>query len=177
MRVNLRGIFSAIALILAVQAVQAVQASSSTQLDYLFEQLKSSPDEKTARHFENQVWLTWLKSGNEKVDAMMSEAMQQRSRYDFLGALETLQTVAAQQPEYPEVWNQLAIVEFHRGDHEKSLHHIARALELEPRHFGAMAGRAVIRLMQGKAALARQNIIEAMKLHPYLPERELFPGM
>ena len=64
-----------------------------------------------------------------------------------------------------------------REHYEKSLQDIAVALELEPRHFGAMAGRAVIRLYQSKPALARQNIIEALKFHPFLKEKGMFPDL
>jgi hypothetical protein len=68
-------------------------------------------------------------------------------------------------------------VYFHQSEHEKSLEDIARTLELEPRHFGALAGRAVIRLQQGKFALGLQNVLEAMKYHPYLKERAFFPSL
>jgi len=54
---------------------------------------------------------------------------------------------------------------------------IAKTLQLEPRHFGSLAGRAVIRLRQLKSALARQSIVEAMKYPPFLRERHLFPDL
>ena len=54
---------------------------------------------------------------------------------------------------------------------------MAETLAREPRHFGALAGRAVIRLRQLKPALARQNMIEALKVNPWLRERGLFPGL
>ena len=54
---------------------------------------------------------------------------------------------------------------------------VAKTLELEPRHFGAMAGRVVIRLRQMKPALARQNLLEALKVNPWLREKALFPGI
>ena len=151
--------------------------ASTDELDTLFDRLKGAPDVESAKQIERDIWLTWMKSGDPEIDAKISQSMEMRSGYDFRGAHQTLLEVVEERPDYPEGWNQLAIVEFYRGNHEQSLVHIARALELEPRHFGAMAGRAVIRLMQGKSALARQNIIEAMKLHPFLPERELFPGL
>jgi hypothetical protein len=68
-------------------------------------------------------------------------------------------------------------VRFHQQKYEASLEDIAETLVLEPRHFGALAGRAVIRLYQSKSALARQNIIEASKIHPYLKERAFFPDL
>ena len=105
---------------------------------------------------------------------MMRDAMRRRSSYDFDGALEVLNQVIALNPDYPEAWNQRATVYFHQQQYEQSLEDVARALELEPRHFGAMAGRGVIRYFQGKPALAIQNIQQAAKYHPYLKELEMF---
>ena len=148
--------------------------ASQDRLDELFVQLKNAPDEQTAREAENAIWLQWLTSGEERIDTMMRDAMRRRSSYDFDGALEVLNEVIALKPEYPEVWNQRATVYFHQQKYEQSLEDVAKALELEPRHFGAMAGRGVIRYFQGKPALAIQNVLQAAEYHPYLKELEMF---
>lgn len=152
-------------------------AAAEHELNALFQQLKQSDDEISARRFENSIWLAWFKSGDNEVDDMMQQAMRKRRSYNFEAAIDILNQVLARRPEYAEAWNQRATVYFHLSEFENSLQDIARTLELEPRHFGAMAGRAMIRLRQNKPALARQNIIQALKLHPYLPERSLFPGL
>ncbi|NNE64766.1 MAG: tetratricopeptide repeat protein [Gammaproteobacteria bacterium] len=151
--------------------------SSSGKLDALFEQLKQAGDQATARQIENEIWQTWFESGDKEIDALMRAAMRERSSYNFEAAVEVLNRVIDQMPEYAEAWNQRATVYFHQSKFEESLQDIATTLELEPRHFGAMAGRAVIRLQQNKPALAMQNVIEASKLHPYLREKSLFPGL
>ena len=151
--------------------------SSSDKLDSLFEQLKQAEDQVTARQLENEIWQTWFESGDKKIDALMRQAMRERSSYNFDTAIEILNRVIDQMPEYAEAWNQRATVYFHQSKFEKSLQDIATTLELEPRHFGAMAGRAMIRLQQNKPTLAMQNVIEALKLHPYLREKSLFPGL
>lgn len=148
--------------------------ASQDKLDALFVQLKNAPDESRAREAENAIWQQWLLSGDEQIDAMMRDAMRRRSSYDFDGALDVLNEVIALKPDYPEAWNQRATVYFHQQQYEQSLEDVARALELEPRHFGAMAGRGVIRYFQGKPALAIQNIQQAAKYHPYLKELEMF---
>lgn len=71
---------------------------------------------------------------------------------------------------------QFAIANFYKGD-LTSLEHIEKTLELEPRHFGAMAGRAVIHLKLRQPDLAEASIAEALKIHPFLPERTLFPSI
>lgn len=151
--------------------------AETRNLDELFTQLRNAENETVARDYENRIWLTWFKSGDQTIDAWMQEAMQQRKSMDFRSALETLNRVIERNPDYPEAWNQRAIVYFYQGDHEQSLVDIAKTLELEPRHFGSMAGRAVIRLQQGKPAIALQNVKQAMEYHPYLPERAFFPQL
>jgi Tfp pilus assembly protein PilF len=151
--------------------------AGSSKLDALFFDLKNAENVSVARELENQIWISWLDSGDNKVNEMMQDALRKRRVYDFNGALEILNKVIKLKPDYAEVWNQRATVYFHQEEYEKSLWDIAKTLELEPRHFGSLAGRAVIRLKQNKPALARQNIVEALKFHPYLKEKAIFPGL
>ena len=152
-------------------------AAEEIQLDQLFSDLKSSKDQLRARKLEGLIWQRWFESGNDEIDALMQQAIKKRRIYDFNGSLSLLNRVIQLKPEYAEAWNQRATVLFHQQAYEKSLTDIAKALELEPRHFGAMAGRAMIRLYQNKPALARQNISQALQYHPFLREREMFPGL
>lgn len=149
--------------------------ASSNKLDALFLDLKNAPNESEARKIETKIWKSWLVSGDAEIDELMTDALRDRRSYNFEGALETLNKIIKLKPDYSEVWNQRATVYFRQQKFEKSLEDIAKTLELEPRHFGSLAGRAVIRLQQNKSALARQNIVEAMKYHPFLKERDMFP--
>ena len=159
-----------------VFVASGLHAAEATGQDELFRLLKQSATAQEAREYENRIWMNWFKSGDATIDEWMQQAMRQRNNYDFSGALAILGKVIQRNPDYPEAWNQRATVYFHQGEYEKSLEDVARVLELEPRHFGSLAGRAVIRLQQGKPAIAYQNFLEASKLHPFLPERALFPG-
>jgi tetratricopeptide (TPR) repeat protein len=163
-------------LILLNSYIADLSADEET-LDALFLALKYAPDETTANVYVNEIWHEWFQSGDETIDGLMQEAMRKRRNYDFAGAIEILNKVIETDQSYPEAWNQRATVRFHQQKYEASLEDIAETLVLEPRHFGALAGRAVIRLYQSKSALARQNIIEASKIHPYLKERAFFPDL
>ena len=151
--------------------------ADQASLDLLFFSLKYAQDEQISRVYVNAIWREWFQSGDELTDSQMQEAMQKRGNYDFAGAVEILSKVIELNPDYAEAWNQRATVYYYQGNYEASLEDIAKTLELEPRHFGALSGRAMIRLYQSKPALARQNIIEASKIHPYLKERSLFPDL
>ncbi len=55
-----------------------------------------------------------------------------------------------------------------------------RTLELEPRHFGALAGKALTLLRQGRAVLGQKALREAVAVNPWITERALLatpPGV
>lgn len=66
---------------------------------------------------------------------------------------------------------------FLRGAYEKSLADIEKTLALEPRHFGALAGRGLIFHTLGKRDEALEAIKAALDIHPWLAERGLFPEL
>ena len=152
-------------------------SADQASLDLLFLSLKYARDEASADIYVNEIWQEWFRSGDSETDNLIQQAMQKRGNYDFAGAVEILSQVIELNPEYAEAWNQRATVYYYQGNYDASLEDIAKTLALEPRHFGAMSGRAMIRLSQSKPALARQNIIEAIKIHPFLKERNLFPDL
>ena len=155
----------------------SVEELKSFSLDQLFSQLKKETDEGQARKIENQIWLSWLKAGNDEVDGLMNDAYYFRREFNLTSAANSLNEVIAKAPNYSEAWNQRAIVFFYQGKLDLALKDIEKTLELEPRHFGAMAGRAVIHLKLNQRELAKSSIAEALDIHPFLPERTLFPEL
>ncbi|MBN9346959.1 MAG: tetratricopeptide repeat protein, partial [Devosia sp.] len=79
--------------------------------------------------------------------------------------------------DYAEGWNQRATVYFMLGDYDASLDDIAHVLAIEPRHYGALSGRVLIYLKQGRYDDARADMIAALAIHPYLRERRFFPDL
>ncbi|MGB0748375.1 MAG: tetratricopeptide repeat protein [Magnetospiraceae bacterium] len=158
-------------------ACGAHTARADDTLDQLFARLKLAPDEATARDLENDIWEYWTTPEDPALKAAMTRVLQYMRWQEFTEAETLLNDIIAKWPAYAEAWNQRATVHFLRGDYEQSLEDIAETLAREPRHFGAMAGRAVIRLRQAKPALARQTVLEALKIHPWLRERQMFPDL
>jgi len=150
-------------------------AADAGTLDRLFAELKAAPDETAARRLAQEIWKVWTNPADKMLAELMKKALKARQDYDFDRARKILQQITAGWPDYAEGWNQRATVHFLIEDYENSLVYIAETLKREPRHFGSMAGRAVIRLRQGKAALGFQSIKAAMVYHPYLRERSFFP--
>ena len=160
---------------LAANASPAAAESRDEKLERLYEALGEAPGEAAARRIENDIWLTWTDHEDPDVKAMIDAAMQRRQWSDLEGSLAILDKLVAIAPDYAEAWNQRANVHFLMQDYEQSLIDVAEVLRREPRHFAALAGRGLIRLRQGKPALAYQSILAAMEINPYLRERELLP--
>ncbi|MCV0428287.1 MAG: tetratricopeptide repeat protein [Roseibium sp.] len=154
--------------------LHATTAPQATEHDALFEALKNAPNEAEAQLIENNIWMAWLDAApTAKIRSKLDTAMQRRGQYDFQGARELLDEVVNDAPDFAEGWNQRAFVFFLQGNYEASLEDIERTLALEPRHFGALSGRAMIYMTMGRVQLGQDSLREAVKIHPYLKERNM----
>lgn len=153
------------------------EVDRAEQLDRLFARLCAAPDAVSAREITDRIWTLWISPKDPQLAALVDRAFKRRHVGDYDGAIQVLDRIIANWPDYAEGWNQRATIHFLRKDYEASLMDIAETLAREPRHFGALAGRAVIRLRQGKRALAMQNVSKALEIHPFLPEKGLFPEL
>ncbi len=143
------------------------------ELDPLYQALLVAPDEMSARLITNQMWGYWDNAPDEPSQSMLDEAMRARARYDFVFALERLNALVGYCPFYAEGYNQRAFVNFLREDFEAALPDLERALDLNPRHVGALSGRAVTLFAMGRTEEAQVALRAALEVNPWLPERAL----
>ena len=149
-------------------------AAQLSELDQLFSDLAEAPDEAFARDKAERIWRIWT----EPADAGIAEKMQAILQAGLPSQqLPLAEALVRDHPDYSEGWNLRATLRFLTGDNEGALADIVEALKREPRHFGALAGRVLIYHQEGKSALARAALDEALKVHPFLPERALFPEL
>lgn len=167
----------AIILAPAISPVTAQTERETAALDALFVQLRSAPDEAAARAITGQIWTYWITPSDPTLAARMQDVLRLRQRADFPGVIALLDDLVADYPTYAEAWNQRATVYYLLSNYDKSLADIEKVLEFEPRHFGALVGRAVIYKNQGKNDLALADMIAALAIHPFLAERAMFPEL
>lgn len=142
--------------------------------DRLFEALRTAPTEQAARAVEDRIWRFWMRSAPDPESAdLMNKAMERREQYDFAGAIEHLDKLVARAPDWSEAWNQRATVLFFQEEFDRSLEDVEKVLALEPRHFGALAGKAVMLMQQGRIELGQKALREAVAVHPWLRERRM----
>jgi tetratricopeptide (TPR) repeat protein len=139
----------------------------------LFAALAESKTETDARAIEEQIWALWLKAPDHDSQLLLDQSIIAQQRLDYRSSLILLAQLTERAPGYAEGWNQRAIVLFLMGAYEESLAAIEKTLALEPKHFGALAGKGVILLGLGRDAAAQTALREALRINPWLKERAL----
>jgi tetratricopeptide (TPR) repeat protein len=164
-------------LLFAAPPAFAAKYTDSAALDELFAQLRVSQNAAEADDISRQIWSYWLAPDEPKLAARMSLAGAALDNGQLAACLEILDTVVADYPDYSEGWNQRATVYYMLDNFAASLADIDKVLALEPRHYGALSGRVLIYLRQGKHLEALKDMVAALAIHPYLSERQLFPEL
>ena len=154
----------------AIPAVARLKpaVARAEQLDKLFARLIKSADDTEARKIEQSIWGLWMTSDSPTADALLAQAMKASAANETAAALSILDNVIEVHPDYAEAWNKRATVYFLIGRYNDSLRDIEKVLELEPRHFGALSGRGMIKRQQGDLAGARAAFEEALGFNPYM---------
>lgn len=173
------------ALLLALTATLAAAwlpapagAADGEQRRQMFARLRNAATEQQGRAAEDAIWRMWMDSApSPEIARAVDTAMDARESYDFDKALRLLDEVVAAAPDYAEGWNQRAFIRFLKDDFDGSLDDIERALELEPEHFAALAGKAIILMRQGRMELGQQALRQAVEIHPWLKERSMLLPM
>lgn len=141
----------------------------------LFQALKHAPNEQEAQLAAGRIWVFWMQGPDEEASRQISEIFAARGANDVDKALRIADALVARLPGYAEGWNQKATLLFMQGKYDASLEAIKRVLALEPKHFGALSGKAMILLRQGRMGLAQLTLLKALDIHPFLAERYLLP--
>jgi tetratricopeptide (TPR) repeat protein len=112
-------------------------------LDELFAQLKSA-DPAAARQIESQIWDQWSRSGSAAMDLLLDRGREAMEAEDNVAAIEHFSALIDHAPDFAEGYNARAMAFYSEGDYGEALADIRRTLDLNPRHFGALSGLALI---------------------------------
>ena len=147
----------------------------SQQQAPLFEKLLNAPDEAQGHVRARVIWDIWHIAPDPRSQNLLNLGKRKLRNADYAGAQETFSELIEYCPDYAEGWNQRAFAKFLAGDLDGSLEDLDRTLELEPRHFAAMAGKGLTLLRQGRQVLAHKALRDAVAINPWLSERHLLP--
>jgi tetratricopeptide (TPR) repeat protein len=146
----------------------AAAATRAEMLDRLFARLRQAKDADSAKRVEQNILDLLRKSGNATADLLLRQAMSALAADQYDAALDILDTLIDQYPEFTEAVNQRATAYYLLGDYERSAADIAEVLAAEPRHFGALAGLGLVRREQGRELEALKAFRDALAVHPQM---------
>ena len=135
-------------------------------LDRLFASLHKTSDEQAAKAVEEKIWALWSRFDSPTAEVLLGQAVVAMDASENDASLEILDRIVAAYPTYAEAWNKRATLQFMLGNYAASLRDIDKVLDLEPRHFGALAGRGMIYQRQENWTAALNAYREALRMNP-----------
>ena len=113
------------------------------RVDGLFEQLLQADADAVAR-IQSQILSEWSKSGSAAMDLLLRRAEESMEDGDADVAVGHFTALIDHAPDFAEGYNGRAAAYYQLGLIGPAIDDLRQALVLEPRHFGAMTGVAVL---------------------------------
>lgn len=139
-----------------------------TSLDQVFERLRAAQDPAEIDAMTALIWELWSDSPSDTVDLLFERGIAALDSDEKDLAEELFGAITKLSPDFAEGWNKLATVSYLQGKYTASLAQIAQVLSLEPRHFGALQGLAIIMSELGENEQALEAYEKALEVHPHL---------
>ena len=109
------------------------------------------------------LWHLWLQADSDDNTRELQRLMRIRNRDEALAGFEALIRKA---PEFAEAYNQRALLLFKLKEYQKSIIDCEKVLQLNPCHFGALAGMAQCFMNLRKPRMALKAFRESHRLNP-----------
>jgi tetratricopeptide (TPR) repeat protein len=152
-------------------ALPAASDQTDPALDQLFTDLVRAGDRDEVAELTSEIWARWIASdGDADADRLMQTGMALMNKGLLDGAEQIFSQLVYRHPDFAEAWNKRATVRFLLGDDAGSRRDIARTINLEPRHFGALSGLGMINMRNGDLKAALQAFEAALQVNPHLDQ-------
>jgi len=166
-------VFALSAGLAAAQEVCPDPPDHAAELEGILAEIQAAPDERAARLLSDYLWELWTDAPDAAAQELLDRGMALRESYAFLEAREVFDQLVDYCPDYAEGYNQRAFASFLRRDYGAALWDLERTLELNPRHVGALSGKALTLLGMGRMDEGQAALRAALALNPWLSERAL----
>ena len=143
--------------------------AESERLDLLFERLLEAEPDEVGR-IEDQIVTEWSKSGSAAMDLLLRRGEDAIEAGTPEVAIEHYTALIDHAPDFAEGYNGRATVYYQLGLYGPAIDDLRQALVLEPRHFGAMIGVAVVLEELGRADDALEVWQKITSFSPNDPE-------
>ena len=122
-------------------------------------------DLDAAKMASDALWEVWMRGGSDQQNSDLTHILRLPETRQTLAGLDDLVKDA---PNFAEAINQRAIVHFQHGDFRMSAADCKRAVELNPHHFGALAGLGQCYMKLRKPRAALRAFRQALQINPTL---------
>ena len=148
--------------------VSSLANERDTRLNQLFNELKVNKS-KVAFIIEQEIWAIWsTHPTDEKLTKRLEVGSQFVRDQKYIKAKDIFTEVINLDKNWAEAWNKRATVLYLMGKYELSQSDINKVLQIEKRHFGALAGQGLVQIALKNYEKAIDSYIEAHKIHPYM---------
>jgi tetratricopeptide (TPR) repeat protein len=164
--------FIAIFLFFFVISISAAE-DRDIQLDQLFDKLKIS-NESLAYKIEQKIWDIWsTHPTDKKLTARLAEGSKHVRDRHLSKAIEVFTEVINIDPMWAEAWNKRATVLYMMNDYKGSQSDIDKVLEIEERHFGALAGQGLVNIKLENYEKAIESYKKAQVIYPNIKSADI----
>ncbi len=125
-------------------------------------------DRQVNQMAEHALWSIWFRSGSSQAAGPFREGLSLLAADKPEQAKEQFQRAAAIDPTFAEAHNQCAIACFLAGDYKESIKAARKAIQLVPKHFGAIAGMGHCFAQLGELGMALRCYRRARRVNPQL---------
>ena len=136
------------------------------QLDKLFNELKQDIPSLSSGIAE-QIWMLWsTHPTDQKLTSILDEGSRLVQDQQLNRAIDVFTEVIELDPTWAEAWNKRATVFYMIGEFQKSQDDIDKVLNLEKRHFGALAGQGLVNIKLKNYEKAIESYKKAQEIYP-----------
>ena len=136
------------------------------QLNKLFNELKMN-NTTLIYGAEQKIWEIWsTHPNNQKLTERLAEGSKLVRNKQLSKALNVFTEVINLDPKWAESWNKRATVLYIMGNYKASQKDIDKVLELEKRHFGALAGQGLVNIKLENYEKAIESYKKAQEIYP-----------
>ncbi len=137
-----------------------------SELNKLFENLKNK-DVSSSFDIEQKIWKIWsTHPKNDNLTKLLDKGSELVRKNKLFESVDTFTEVIELDPNWAEAWNKRATVYYLIGEFKKSQDDIDKVLELENRHFGALAGQGLVNIKLKNYEKAIRSYQRALEIYP-----------
>ena len=136
------------------------------ELNKLFLELKKDIPSLSSR-IAQQIWMLWsTHPTDQKLTSILDEGSRLVQDQQYNRAIDVFTEAIELDPTWAEAWNKRATVYYIVGEFQKSQEDIDKVLELEERHFGALAGQGMVNIQLKNYDKAKRSYQKAQEIYP-----------